>query len=214
MSPPDRNAGVAPHTEVVLAHDANAGPLTAVRNIVIQSSIAQLKAKGHYERYCDFIEAEVREDLVSRIAPSWIPLELAVAHYEACDNLNLTLDELNALGTAVGAQVSDVALVSRAKKVQDRILATSTVLSQLHRMWPRVYQGGSVQVLLVASKDLLIEQRGLVLNRIRYFRMTQMKTITVAHESAGLLLDSVKIDRYSPVRDEILYRLTIRSLSP
>ena len=207
MSSRDRTLDPDPRADVILAHDPNAGPLTDVRNIVIQASLAQLQAKGYYARYSEFIASDVREDLLSRIAPGWIPIDLAIAHYNACDKLDLSSEELKALGVSVGAQVSDVTLVAHARKVRGDQFDLRAALVQLHRMWPRIYRGGSVQVLRMGPNDVLIEQRGLVLNGFKYFRQSQVMSITAAHESVGIQVTSVKIDRYSAVRDEIVYRM-------
>src|ERR1700748_3529222 len=94
--------GSAPRGEVLVAHDPNAGDVTEVRNLVVQSSITELKQHGFYERYQKCIAPDALEDLLSRVAPGWIPVELVIAHYQACEDMNLSNEELNSMGSSVG----------------------------------------------------------------------------------------------------------------
>jgi hypothetical protein len=193
--------------EIFIPHDPAAGPVTAVKNLLIQSSLAQLKANDHYERYVTMIAPNVLEDLLARMAPSWIPVELAMAHYEACENLNLNIDETAAVGTSVGDHLQNTTLVSRAKKVRAEDFDVWGAYSQMYRMWARLYQGGSVQVVRLGPKTQLIEQRGFPMNRFRYFRQAQVAAFAAAYEALGVELSCVKVERHSPARDEVAFRV-------
>src|ERR1700754_1933092 len=84
--------------EILVPYDPAAGEVTEVRNLVLQSSLAELKRHGHYDRYVKCIAAETLDDVTSRVAPGWVPVELALAHYQACEDMNLSNEELNVMG--------------------------------------------------------------------------------------------------------------------
>lgn len=196
-----------PPRQIVIPHVDASGPVTAVKNVVIQSSLAELRDAGHYERYATLISSEVLNDLLSRLDPGWIPVELVVEHYQACDNLNLTDKELATLGRAVGNRLQGTALVSSAKKVRHEDFDIWSAVGQLHRMWPRLYQGGSVQVVKLGPNEQLLEQRGFPMNRFRYFRLAQLKALAAAYASLGAHFSRLELDYYDAAQDEAAYHL-------
>lgn len=203
----DDTSNAKPRREIVIPYVPASGPVTAVRNIVIQSSLAQLRDAGQYERYVALVPSDVLADLLSRLGPGWIPVELALAHYQACEGLSMTDGELAASGMAVGNRLQDSILVSSSKKVRDEDFDLWSSMHQLHRMWPRLYQGGSVQVVKFGPKDQLLEQRGFPMNRFRYFRLAQIKALAAAYAALGAQFSRLEIDHYDPLRGEVVYRL-------
>jgi hypothetical protein len=204
----DDTANTQRRREIVIPHGPASGPVTAVRNIVIQSSLAQLRDAGQYERYVALVPSEVLEELLSRLGPGWIPVELALAHYQACESLSMTDKELAAVGMAVGNRLQDAILVSSSKKVRDEDFDLWSSVRQLHRMWPRLYQGGSVQVVKLGPKEQLLEQRGFPMNRFRYFRLAQIKALAAAYAALGAHFSRLELDHYDPLRDEVAYHLS------
>jgi hypothetical protein len=192
--------------EVVIPHDPKAGPVSAVRNVLIQSSLGNLKASGYYDRYVQLIAPEVLAQLLSSLGPGWIPLELASAHYEACEHLMLSAKELAKMGSQVGDRLQETALVSSAKKARDADFDLWEAMSALHRMWARLYQGGSVQVVKVGAREKLLEIRGFSLNRFHYYRQTALAAIGASYSALGPRMTSVRIQSYSPKTHELVVR--------
>lgn len=193
--------------EIIVAHDPDAGPLTAVKNVVIQSSIAQLRTHGHFERYAKLVNPAVLEQLLAEVAPSWIPIAIVDQHYEACDNLMLSDDELVQMGFGVGNRVQETSFVTSAKSSRDDDFDMWSTAGSLRRLWARLYLGGSIQVTRLGPKDKLLEQRGFSLNRHRYYRLAQVASFRASHEALGVQLTCLKIVSYSASRDEIAFRL-------
>jgi hypothetical protein len=197
--------------EILVPHDASAGPLTAVRNVIIQASLAQLRSHGHYERYSALIAADTLAQLTSSsIAPGWIPVELAMAHYEACDNLMLSREQFAEMGNAVGERVHETVLVSSAKKARDVNYDPWSAEGPLQRMWPRLFQGGSVQTVRVGPKAKLMEERGFRLNAFHYYRQGHLAAVAATHRSLGTCDVETKVVSYSPARDELIIRVSWR----
>jgi hypothetical protein len=193
--------------EIVTPHDPNAGPVTAIRNVVIQSSLAELKAHGHYERYTPLIAPDALEQLTANVGPGWVALQLALLHYEACDKLGLSPEQFSELGAGVGDRVQDTVLVSSAKKERPDNTDPWQFEGQLHRMWPRVFQGGSVQVVKLNAKCKLLEERGFVLTRYHYYRQAHLAALRAAHTALGTSVSLLKVDSYDALRDELVVRI-------
>lgn len=193
--------------EIVFAHDERATPVVAVKNVVLQSSLAELRAHGFYARYERAMEPGNLQTLLSSLAPGWIAIELALAHYKACDSLVLTTEESNLVGSGVGARLQQTSLVSPAKRTREADFDLWQGMANLHRIWSRLYQGGSAQVVKVGAREMLLECRKYRLDRFDYFRRAQMAAFRAMFDSMGAS-SSVKLVSYSAAREESIYRVT------
>jgi hypothetical protein len=171
--------------EIIIPHDPAAGPVTQVKNLLIQFSLDQLRDGGHYDAYSKLVAPDVLQDLLARLAPGWLPVELAVAHYEACDKLGLDAEQLDRVGRLVGDRIQDATLVSAAKRARERDFDIWSAMSQIHRTWSRLYQGGSVQFVKIGPKDLLLEERGYPMNRCQYFRRGHLGSLAARFAALG-----------------------------
>jgi hypothetical protein len=193
--------------EILIPHDEDFQPLVAVRNTVLQASLGELRTAGYYERYAANIEPAVLEELASNLAPGWVPIDLADAHYQACDRMGLSADELQRIGQAVGVRVRQTSIIVAGNKTSDAPVDVWKIVDQLHRAWKRVYQGGSVQIVRLGPKDELIELRGHSLYRHNYFRFASLAAITAAHEAVGARIESNRIVRYDASTHELVIHL-------
>jgi hypothetical protein len=190
--------------EIIIPHDPAAGPLTAVRNVLVQASLSQLKVLGHYERYTKLIEPHLLEQLLSSLAPGWIPLDLVLAHYEACEKLALGRDDFDAMGEAVGDRVQDTMLISPAKKERDVDFDLWQGIHALQRVWPRVFKGGSVQIVKVGPKAMLVEELGFVLNRYQYYRHAHLAALRTTYGALGTRITLTRVVTYNAATDEMV----------
>ena len=194
--------------QILIPHDKEFMPLTAVRNTVIQASLVELREAGYYERYVQHIDPASLQELTSNLAPSWVPIDLADAHYQACDAMTLTGEELHRIGQAVGVRVRQTSIVVADKRTSSAPVDVWTIVDQLHRVWKRVYQGGSVQIVKLGPRDELIEIRGNSLYRHSYFRFASLAAVTAAHEAVGARIVFNRILRYDAQTHEIVYHLS------
>lgn len=193
--------------EIIFPHDPAAEPLSGVRNVLLQASLGELKKHGYYERYAKLIDPSKLEQLIASVGPSWISAELAISHYEACDNMMLSEEEFAVLGQAVGDHVQDKLIVSNAKRVRDGSTDLWQVVGQAHRTWARLYQGGSTQVVKVGANEMLLECRDYRLHQFYYFRRAQLSAIRIVFESLGVPVATRSLG-YRASRDETTIRVT------
>ncbi|MFT3925827.1 MAG: hypothetical protein QM778_25010 [Myxococcales bacterium] len=148
-------------------------PLRSVRSTLIQSSITALRNHGHQERYLarlNDLSPEHRERIVGSLAPEWLPVNVALAHYEACDELGLSENEVAGLGEEVGERVQGTFMGTLLRGARSIGLTPWTPIGQLPRLWDRVFQGGGIGVTKRGPTDALIELREMTLARTAYFR--------------------------------------------
>jgi hypothetical protein len=194
-------------TEILIPHDLGAGPVTAVKNLVLQFSLTQIKAHGLYDAYVNEIEPRVLEQLLARLDPGWVPVALAFAHFHALDRLNLSLEQIDALAKNVGERIQNTALVSAAKRTRDEDFEIWGEVRSFHRMWSRLYQGGSVQISKLGPREQLIERRGYPMNRFRYYRHAQLGVFAAAYAAFGVDLTRREVREIRPQDDEVAFVL-------
>jgi len=196
--------------EVIIPHLADVRPCSAIRNVVIQSSLAQLKEEGFYERYLKHIDPQKLEELKATFAPGWTPIALAHEHYQACEDIGLTEEEIARLGQRIGWRLHETTLVHSAKRNPDPSFDLWEAAGALYRVWARTYEGGSCQVVKLGPKDKLVELKGFSLTRYRYYRVAQLHGIGSAYQRFGARLEMLKIVTYNPTGDELTFRFTWR----
>jgi hypothetical protein len=196
--------------EIIIPHVADIRPCTAIRNVVIQSSLAQLQEEGHYERYLQHIDPQKLEELKATFAPGWTPIALAHAHYRACEDIGLTQDEIVRLGQRIGWKLHETTLIHAAKRNPSMDFDLWEAAGALYRVWARTYEGGSCQVVKLGPKDKLVELKAFSLTRYRYYRIAQLHGIGSAYQRFGVKLETLKLVNYDPTGDELTFRFTWR----
>src|SRR5437870_4214684 len=73
-------------------------PATHFRSTWLASSMRTLREHGLLERYLAVLPRELHAEVLQPIVGVWLPITLAIAHYTACDALDLTPSELIAVG--------------------------------------------------------------------------------------------------------------------
>jgi hypothetical protein len=98
--------------------------------------------------------------------------------------------------------VQNAVLVSLAKKVREANFDLWQAVGPLHRMWPRVFQGGSVQVWKIGPKAQLLEERGYSLNRYEYYRRGHIAALSATYAALGST-STVRIAGYNKAKDQM-----------
>jgi len=156
--------------EIVIAHARPTRLATAVRSTLLQSSLGFLRTRGHLDRYLLVLDPANKEAILGSIAPAWLPIELAVAHYGACDRLDLSLEERVALGEAVGERIQGPVMKTITRGARAVGVTPFTLLTRFDSLWGRLFQGGSIQVTKTGPKDIEVEILGARVSRFAYFR--------------------------------------------
>jgi hypothetical protein len=182
-------------------------PCSRVKSTLLVGSLQALRSRGHGEAYLGHIDPRVAETISAVGVPQWLPIDIAEAHYAACDALGLTVDEMMKVGAIVApTAASGVRVILRA--AQTTGATPWTVLERAPTYWARMYDGSELSVSKTGPKDATIFVRGNALARYAYWR-TGLRGIIVELARA---LSTMAYARESPARamvhDAVTYKLS------
>jgi hypothetical protein len=192
--------------ECIIAPPQGMRPVTEVRSTLLQSSLGSLRHRGHFERYLTLIDRSQRELILQSIAPEWLPIAAAIAHYDACQRLELPNSELIDLGEDVGARIHGTFIGTIVRKARTIGLTPWVPLAQFQRLYERLMQGGGVALYRTAPKDCRIEVFQLPLARFPYFRSAFCGVIASGIKLGGGRAVTVRTANERDTESRLVYR--------
>lgn len=197
--------------EIIVPHDLSRGPLVAVRRMLVHSSIAELGASGLYERYRELIEGGSLERIRELIGPGWMPVELALEHYSACDRLQLSDKTIHEAGIRAGDKMGSALLVAGAQpQVEEKDRSPWPLLQAFARMGRRIYDGASAQYVKTGSNALRIEYYGNPLFAFHYYQVAHCGFLRQAFRSLSVEVVDVTLTTYRADKASIDVRVSFR----
>jgi hypothetical protein len=157
--------------ELLADHESSHGPnVVQVRGSLIASSLETIRQLDLFDRYIVHLPAEYHDRILYVIAASWVPLDVAMAHYGACDAMQLEESDLHEIGGFVSKRIMGTFL-GTLMRTATSMISPGTALRHYPRLWDRLLMGGSCSVSMMGPKDARIESRGVAMFRYRYFRI-------------------------------------------
>lgn len=187
--------------EVLIPHDSARGRLSAVRRMLVHSSITELQDLSLYDRYCTEIPAASLERIHALIGPGWMPVELALDHYAACDRLHLDDKLILECGLRAGENMGRALLVAGATNETGG--SPWSLVGAYSRMGRRIYEGCSAQYVKVAANTLQIEHLQNPLFSFHYYRVAHTGFLQKSFISLGVKVSSVVFTRYRTEKEQI-----------
>ena len=169
---------------------------TSFRSTWLASSFKAMRERGLMNRYLDNLPKRFHDQVLHSVAGSWLPVEVAVAHYEAMDRLQLDEAEMIKIGLEVtdrfhSGLFSTVFTIARAAGV-----TPWTILGHTQKMWDKTWVGGGVAIFKSGTKDARGEIVGWPCSRVRYCRIAMrgvmLGTVSLFCRKASV----VEIPRY------------------
>lgn len=164
---------MGPRDEIVLPH---VGPredvplASSVRGTVLLSSIRGLRHHGVFERYLLLLDPAHRDTIASLTAPTWFPIEVAIAHYQACDRLELDRATIDHIAGEAGRLINQTVLAVVAKLSKTSGMTPWFALANGNKLIARTWIGSSLEVRKVGPKDARLEWIQHPCARIGYYR--------------------------------------------
>jgi len=145
---------------------------THCRGTLIAASVQTLKRHGHYDRYVRAVPPEHLNTITSAVAGMWLPMDVGMAHYGACETLDLPVEELLLLGSDVVHNLQRTFIGTVLKAAGSGAGISPLVgLQKFTAVYSRTIKGGGARVIRVGPKDVRVEFVGLPLAVYRYFRV-------------------------------------------
>jgi serine/threonine protein kinase len=142
------------------------------RSTWITASQATLRGLGVWEKYEAALDPKHRDALLAAVAGLWMPMDVARAHYMACDSLGFPEAQLVEIGRSAmrRANATTLSLVSR--MAQGVGVTPWTALSQSPRFRAATLDGGWIGIARLGPKEARVEYLGYPLAGIPYNRVT------------------------------------------
>jgi hypothetical protein len=145
-------------------------PASQTRSTLITTSVQAIRARGRFEEYEKALTREEKETILTTVAGVWVPIDVAFAHYTACEGLGLRAQEQFAIGMEVGKRVQGTMLGLVVRTAKEAGLTPWMGLSQSARLYERLFQGGSVKLVKLGPKEARLEVVNNRLFSLAYFR--------------------------------------------
>jgi hypothetical protein len=163
--------GLSGATSILEYHSPEGPTVKHVRSTLISSSVQTLRENNLFDRYLPHLPKSFHDAVLLTIAPTWLPLDVAMAHYAACDALSLGEAELERIGESVSARIMGTFLGTLVRSSRN-IGATPLIpLKQYDRLWSRLMSGGVCVVKQTGPKDAVVQSHGVPMFEYRYFRV-------------------------------------------
>jgi hypothetical protein len=167
---------------VVLPFPSPIPATTKIRSTLLLGGVASLRDGGFAEAYAAVSPPEVQAAVDSAVAAMWLPIELAVAHYLACDELGLSNDTVAQLGRGTFERTKGLLLGAATGIARGAGVTPWTLMPHLNRFWLRGFDGGGVRATKRAPKEVDVDIVECPLMRSRYYRAALRGLFTVLLE--------------------------------
>ena len=160
--------------EVIVPFDpprALATLATAVRSTVMLGSLRGLRTRDLFRTYLEHLPKRSHDAVLSIAANQWMPIDVAIDHYNACEALNVTTSVAQQIGEETGVLLSQTALGAILKITTTAGLTPWPAIGQSRRLIERTWQGSSIGAFKVGPKEARIEWVGQPCSSVPYFRV-------------------------------------------
>jgi hypothetical protein len=124
------------------------------------------------------LPAEYHAAVTASVAGTWLPIDVAVQHYNACDRLALGTLDILSIAQDVTKRVHGTALRTFLTLAQGLGMTPWTALDHAATLWRRCWEGGDVSVVRLGPKEARVEIAGWPCASTAYCRVACRGIIT------------------------------------
>lgn len=145
-------------------------PVSRFRSTWLTSSLRALRSRGRYEEYLARLPPHHRELVQTAIAGLWLPIDVAVVHYEACQSLGFTPSEQFDIGREVTRFALNTSYSVALRMAREAGVTPWSCFALQGKLWEQVWSGGAVGVFKVGPKEARVELHGWPCAKVPYCR--------------------------------------------
>ncbi len=130
---------------------------SSVRSTWLASSLRGLRERDLLDAYFALLPERFHDPVRTTAAGVWLPVDVAMAHYEACDGLDLPVNSVLEMGVSA-TRAAHSGVVNVLRTLAGGAGATPwALLAQLQRVWEKSWIGAAVGVTKVGPKEAHVE---------------------------------------------------------
>jgi hypothetical protein len=188
--------------ELILDYPKPLEPVTAIRSTLITSSLSSLRERGLFARYEALQTSPHRHKILNLVAGEWLTLDVALAHYQACDALGLSESEQFGIAKDVSRRIHETFLSLIVKTARGVGVTPWILLPRGNAMVSRLCIGGGVRVWKLGPKSARIELARLPHLALPYARNGLVGLYAAAVEllAENVTARVVKSESFDPAR--------------
>jgi hypothetical protein len=164
---------------------AGVSPVTGVRSTLLASSLQAIRERGLVDAYTAALPQRHHDQVLRTLAPVWLPVDAALAHYKAVDSLRLSEEDVLSIGRGVGDRLHGTFLGTLVRGARHAGFTPWSIASKVDRVWSRVFEGGAIGVVKLGPKEGVLSIRGLPLLSVDYFRVGWRGVLCASVESVA-----------------------------
>ncbi len=147
-------------------------PVHAIRGSALAISRRFVRERGCEDRYFEALDPDYHAAIRGLLSASWVPIDVALAHYTTMDALDFDDDELITNGQALATKLhnSFVGTIVRGLRAAG-LVSPLQLVPRVSFLWSRSVQGGGISLIQNAPKDVDITIHRLPLMQLRYCRI-------------------------------------------
>ncbi len=183
-------------------------PTTRIRSTLVMSSLKTLREENLFALYQSNLEPLHRDTILELATPCWLPIEVGLAHYAACNELGLPPSRVLEIAQRVSTRAHGTFLGVALGLARGIGVTPWTALAQMRPVWERAFDGGAVSATKLGDNDARIEIVAWPCARIEYCRLAFRGLV----EGVGTLLSkncrSRELPAQGDARSTVSYRLS------
>jgi hypothetical protein len=156
--------------EIVLPLPNPIVPARHARSTILLGSQAAVRDAGRFDEYAAHLRPTDRDALLNMVAGAWVPIEIAAAHYNACDALGFPTDQQVLNGRATFDKTNVTLMGTIIRMAKEAGVTPWSVMPHFQRFWERGYDGGGIGVWKLGPKEARLDVVRVPLNDCRYYR--------------------------------------------
>jgi hypothetical protein len=169
---------------------------TQFRSAWLTSSLRVLRRRKLAARYFDALSDDHHDDVREATLNGWLSIDVAMAHYAACDALGLPEDEQMSIGHEVAMHAHRKSHALALRKAGQAAITPWTAFALQRRLWLRFWRGGDIATFKDGPNNARIEIVGWPCSRFPYVRQAMRGVLlgqtTLLCASANIeLIDSL-----------------------
>jgi hypothetical protein len=141
-----------------------------VRSTLLCAGVRALEERGLLPRYREALDSAVRSEIGSLVTGRWVPIELALAHYTACQQLRLDRGTIEDIGNSVGRKIEKSVISVLVRLSREAGATPWQVFPHVPRLNELTWRGGAFEIVKVGPKDARLDWVGQPLAAIDYYR--------------------------------------------